>query len=235
MLGKQGWEFLSSLTPLFAVFLKAQYFPSCNYLNAQLGHNPSYVWHSILRARFIIQGGARWSIESGASISILNKPWLPNGECISGDTIVLTLLRKFFKCRFLLKYQRTVSVGKWRGMVGILFVVLTGYVSLNSLTLLTFDAQGFSLESGSSKFLRKLRILSGFWSLWKHRNLRVWDDVTKVSVVVVERAKNLVVDWQIANFPSAADSTPLQQAQQSVGEGSSSMVCTSAFVASAWQ
>jgi len=27
----------------------------------------------------------RWSIGSGASISILNEPWLPNGECIGSD------------------------------------------------------------------------------------------------------------------------------------------------------
>ena len=30
-------------------------------------------------------GGARWNIGSGASISILNEPWLPNGEFISSD------------------------------------------------------------------------------------------------------------------------------------------------------
>jgi len=27
-----------------------------------VGHNPSYVWRSIMRARFIVCGGARWSI-----------------------------------------------------------------------------------------------------------------------------------------------------------------------------
>jgi len=38
-----------------------------------------------MRARFIVCGGARWSIGSGASISILNEPWLSNGEFISSD------------------------------------------------------------------------------------------------------------------------------------------------------
>lgn len=85
MLGKQGWKFLSVPDSLVCRIFKARYFPSCNYLNAQLGHNPSYVWRSILRARFIVRGGARWSIGSGASTSILNEPWLPNGECIGGD------------------------------------------------------------------------------------------------------------------------------------------------------
>ncbi|XP_024636349.1 uncharacterized protein [Medicago truncatula] len=39
------------------------------------------------------------------------------------------------------------------------------------------------------------------WSLWKHRNLRVWEDVTETSATVVERARHLVEDWQLANTP----------------------------------
>ena len=31
---------------------------------------------------------------------------------------------------------------------------------------------------------------SVIWSLWKHRNLRVWDDFTETSATVVERASN---------------------------------------------
>jgi len=34
---------------------------------------------------FKVRGGAKWSIGSGASIPILNEPWLPNGECIRSD------------------------------------------------------------------------------------------------------------------------------------------------------
>ena len=85
MLGKQGWKFLSEHDSLVSRIFKAQYFPSGNYLTTQLGHNPNYVWRSILRVRFIVRGGARWSIRSGASISISNEPWLPNGECIGSD------------------------------------------------------------------------------------------------------------------------------------------------------
>jgi len=38
-----------------------------------------------MRAWFLVRGGAGWSIGSGASITILNEPWLPNGECITSD------------------------------------------------------------------------------------------------------------------------------------------------------
>jgi len=86
MLGKQGWKFITEPNSLVARIFKARYFPSGSYLTATVGHNPSYVWRSIMCARFIVRGGVRWTIDSGASISIFNEPWLSNGEFISSDT-----------------------------------------------------------------------------------------------------------------------------------------------------
>jgi hypothetical protein len=67
-----------------ATIFKGQYFPNHSYLTANLGHNPSYVWRTILRARFIVRGGSRWCIGPSNSIPILDEPWLLNGECIDG-------------------------------------------------------------------------------------------------------------------------------------------------------
>jgi len=50
------------------------------------------------------------------------------------------------------------------------------------------------------------RLVSLFWSIWKHHNLRVWDNVTEVRVVVVERANNLVSDIQFDNVDFETDS-----------------------------
>jgi len=55
------------------------------------------------------------------------------------------------------------------------------------------------------------------WSLWKHCNLKVWDDVTEVSATVVERAKNLVDDWHLANTSSIVAPATQQQVQQPHG------------------
>ncbi|XP_024634867.1 uncharacterized protein [Medicago truncatula] len=52
---------------------------------------------------------------------------------------------------------------------------------------------------------------SVIWSLWKHRNLRVWDDVTQTSATVVERARNMVEDWQLANAPDILVSSSTHQ------------------------
>jgi len=58
-LGKQCWKFITEPDSLVARIFKARYFPSCSYLTVELGHNPSYVWRSIICARFIVLGGGR--------------------------------------------------------------------------------------------------------------------------------------------------------------------------------
>ena len=95
MLGKQGWKFITEPQSLASRIFKARYFPSKSYLTTTIGHNPSYVWRSILRARFIVCGGARWSIGSGATIPILDAPWLSNGESINGNIAGSSHIRDF--------------------------------------------------------------------------------------------------------------------------------------------
>ena len=38
------------------------------------------------------------------------------------------------------------------------------------------------------------RLAAILWSLWKHRNLKVWEDVTETCAIVVERARSLIDD-----------------------------------------
>jgi hypothetical protein len=83
MLGKQGWKFLTEPDSLGSRMFKAQYFPNNTFLIATIGHNLSYVWRSIFRARFIVRGGARWSIGAGETILILGESWILHGECIA--------------------------------------------------------------------------------------------------------------------------------------------------------
>jgi len=43
------------------------------------------------------------------------------------------------------------------------------------------------------------RMVMIFWSLWKRRNLKVWEDITETCAEVVERARITLEDWQLAN------------------------------------
>lgn len=51
---KQGWKFLTESDYFVSRIFKARYFPNNIYFTTQIGHNPSYMWRSILRARFIV-------------------------------------------------------------------------------------------------------------------------------------------------------------------------------------
>ena len=77
------------------IVFKARYFPNKSFLDANIGHNPSYVWRSILQSCFIVRGRAKWSIGSGALILILDAPWLANGESIDGNIAGGLYIRDF--------------------------------------------------------------------------------------------------------------------------------------------
>jgi hypothetical protein len=72
---------------LVSRLFKARYFPNNTCLTSTIGHNPSYVWRSIMRTCFIVRGGARWSIGAGGSITVLGEPWVLNGECIDTNIV----------------------------------------------------------------------------------------------------------------------------------------------------
>jgi len=48
MLGKQGWRFQTDPSSLVSRLFKARYFPNSDFIGSNIGHNPSYVWRSIL-------------------------------------------------------------------------------------------------------------------------------------------------------------------------------------------
>lgn len=47
MLAKQGWRIITNPTCLMAQILKARYFRSSSFLEAELSDNPSFIWRSI--------------------------------------------------------------------------------------------------------------------------------------------------------------------------------------------
>ena len=58
MLIKQTWRLVTGSHSLFYQVYKARYFPQCSFMDAELGHNPSFVWHSLLGAREVIREGS---------------------------------------------------------------------------------------------------------------------------------------------------------------------------------
>lgn len=76
LLAKQGWRFVDDPEALVSKVFKAKYFPQCDFLNANLGHNPSYCWRSVWSSQAILREGVRWRVGDGSCINIWNQPWL---------------------------------------------------------------------------------------------------------------------------------------------------------------
>ena len=57
--------------------LKAKYFPRSDFINASIGHNPSYTWRSIMAAQNLVKKGIRWRIGNGANVRVWMDKWLP--------------------------------------------------------------------------------------------------------------------------------------------------------------
>uniref|UniRef100_A0A803PL05 Reverse transcriptase domain-containing protein n=1 Tax=Cannabis sativa TaxID=3483 RepID=A0A803PL05_CANSA len=78
LLGKQAWRLLTEEDSLVCKFYKARYFSNGSFLNASLGHNPSFIWKSIYESKDLIVAGARVRIGNGLNTYISNSPWLPD-------------------------------------------------------------------------------------------------------------------------------------------------------------
>ncbi len=78
LLAKQGWRFLKNHHSLVFRVCKARYFPKCDFMQAKIGTNPSFIWRSILSARETIQEGMFWKVGDGRTIRVWDDRWL---EC----------------------------------------------------------------------------------------------------------------------------------------------------------
>lgn len=76
LLAKQGRRLIQNSDSLLGKKMKAKYFPNSSFFNASLGHNPSYVWRSLIWGRELLKIGLRWGVGSGSSIRAFIDPWL---------------------------------------------------------------------------------------------------------------------------------------------------------------
>lgn len=80
ILAKQGWRLPNNSNPLVSTIMKAKYYPKTDFLNAEMGGSPSYIWRSILAAKDAIKASCRRTIGDGASTYIWKVPWLLNND-----------------------------------------------------------------------------------------------------------------------------------------------------------
>ncbi|XP_019150689.1 PREDICTED: uncharacterized protein LOC109147522 [Ipomoea nil] len=101
LLSKQGWRILVNPQSMFARILKARYFPDTDFLDATLGHNPSYTWRSILAGQSVLREGVMRRIGDGADTFVWGNPWLAHESEPSLRTACVVELRDAKVCQLL--------------------------------------------------------------------------------------------------------------------------------------
>lgn len=57
MLAKQLWRLLHNPDSMIYKILQAKYFPTCTILQAEYGHQPTFLWRSLLASRSLVEYG----------------------------------------------------------------------------------------------------------------------------------------------------------------------------------
>lgn len=85
MLAKQCWRLIQCSNTLVSTVIKAKYYPYTSFLQAKMGHSPSYVWRSLMEAMEVVTAGARRKIGNGIDTKVWHVPWLPDvsGGCLT--------------------------------------------------------------------------------------------------------------------------------------------------------
>uniref|UniRef100_A0A803Q5E4 Reverse transcriptase zinc-binding domain-containing protein n=1 Tax=Cannabis sativa TaxID=3483 RepID=A0A803Q5E4_CANSA len=113
-LGKQGWRLLTNESSLVSRIYKARYYPNGSFFSATLGHNPSFIWRSLLEAKDLVLSGARRYIGGGNSVSILFDPWLPDDQTPFVSSHHLALEGQLNNCNFITDQQKEGYKRLWQ-------------------------------------------------------------------------------------------------------------------------
>jgi hypothetical protein len=79
LLARQAWRILHAPNSLSARILKAVYYPTVDFLDADQDTSPSRVWRAITEGKEVLTQGIIRRIGTGESTSIWNMNWLPKG------------------------------------------------------------------------------------------------------------------------------------------------------------
>jgi len=109
-------------------------------------------------------------------------------DCVTCEGPLEDIQHVFFDCTFAV--QVWIRVGLWSE-------VQHAYNHGSSA-----DVSIFLLLQKLSR-VQSQQFAALLWSLWKHRNLRLWQGENETIAHVVNRAQYLMEDWNLANTPTA--------------------------------
>ncbi|XP_074328104.1 uncharacterized protein LOC141666017 [Apium graveolens] len=216
---KTGVEAVDTAESLVARVYKARYYPRGNFLNAQIGGNPSFIWRSVIETQSIIKEGIGYRVGSGESISVKLDPWLLDdsnpyvttaNENLSGMTMSsliiegesrwnVNMLHSLFDERdvnLILSIplnRNEHDVLYWRKEKLGCYSVKSTYVQIQEKK--DVQATGPNLSDGQKKRQQSAMLC---WAIWKSINDIVWNRHNTEVLEVVAVAKVVLNQWKYA-------------------------------------
>ncbi|CAL8992034.1 unnamed protein product [Prunus brigantina] len=80
LLGKQCWRILMNPQALWVKILKAHYFPNVDFMQAGIGHRPSWIWASLLDGQDLLKQHMAMQVMDGGSINIWEDNWIRHSQ-----------------------------------------------------------------------------------------------------------------------------------------------------------
>ncbi|GAU25475.1 hypothetical protein TSUD_71290 [Trifolium subterraneum] len=219
MFGKQAWNLLTNPGSLITIIFKAKYYSQSDFLNSSIGHNPSYVWRSIWSAKFIVRNGYQWVIGSGHDIPIWNYRWTSDGSIFPTPPNLHEDLANMTISDILIGNEKRWNAALIQDLVDdntatkILKTPLLESVQ-NDRIIWRYEKNGiYSVKSAyrycivdaiDTSHLQVLGTVERslfaalLWSIWQQRNNKVWQNRNETIHVVCDRARNLLMEWNVA-------------------------------------
>jgi len=122
-------------------------------------------------------------------------------NCVSCADVHEDLAHVFFDCPFVMRVWR--SSGLWEAVH---HIVMNNDSAVGTV---------FSLLQNLSPDLSQ-RFAANLWSVWKHRNIKLWRNEDELCAQVVERAHILIQDWRAANLSRNPETQQQQSSEGSV-------------------
>ncbi|XP_057774898.1 uncharacterized protein LOC130993880 [Salvia miltiorrhiza] len=182
LLGKMGWRLLHEPDALVCKVLKAKYFPKSDFLNAKIGHSPSFSWMSIMSAQDLVRRGVRWWVGDGSQIRVFADPWLRRDDSFH---IVSPCPPGFAGLKVAELYFPISRQWDLAFMETIL-----GEDDIREIRSISILPHG-DLPNGEIA----ANICMLLWQLWKERNVVVWKNSSPTPSLTVVRAVDNRKEW----------------------------------------
>ncbi|PNY07840.1 ribonuclease H [Trifolium pratense] len=229
MIAKQGWNIITKPHTLMAKIYKARYFPDSSLFESQIGHNPSYAWRGIWKARHILMNGCRWIIGSGTNIKVMSDPWLREKEGawiqlpqVQGKRENLTQQEKWsslWKIKHLLwrickgcfptrtRLQESAQARQAAGLEQVIAARLQHFTTAPEVILAMCHGED---KNTAGQFAMLL------WILWNNRNDKVWNNSKEPGRSLGIKATQLWHEWFSVQNMQQQNPIPIEQQQSSI-------------------